>query len=132
MMKPNEVRLGNWVWRIYAPYGHEQSREYNQIDLDDMKLLCSQGGSFTIVPIEITPELLEKAGFKKCNEFEIWNLRDKEKRLYLDLHHCLGYWDWCIDDVGNNEGSHSRFIKYVHQLQNLYFALMGTELNIQL
>lgn len=76
-----------------------------------------------ISPIPLTPEILEKAGFKaKGSGF--WNL---EK-------------DFCSLEVYINDKSITTFsynwevaeCQNLHQLQNLYFALTGEELNIEL
>jgi hypothetical protein len=86
-------------------------------------------------PIPLTPEILEKCGFK-------WN-GDKGKVLYyffngirITMPTCslsiLRSCDkagesqngWCGTSLGD-----SLDIKYLHQLQNLFFALTGTELN---
>lgn len=127
-MKANEVRIGNWTWRVYAPYGHEQSRAYNQINLDDMKLLCSSGGSFTLHPIHLSVSILDNSGLAKSNEFDMWYGFDH--RLCIEKIH--GGWLWCIDDTGNNEGSIQRPVAYVHQLQNIVYWVFNKELDIKL
>lgn len=73
-----------------------------------------------IEPVEITPEILEKCGFEKMsdrweNEIDIYEYREGIYRLCLDEYGIL-----------------SLDIKHLQQLQNLYFALTGKELSINI
>lgn len=84
-------------------------------------ILCHQNGNqykpFEIEPVILDEEVLLKCGFKKlCNEFS--------------------YKGTCFEKYKNEffysagEGLKlSKDIEYLHQLQNLYFALTGTELD---
>lgn len=82
-----------------------------------------------VEPIPLTPEVLEKAGFVKVgpDDFHNSSMWKKEGFTYL---YCDGsfvdnsgpYGHYC--DIGNME--------HLHQLQNLYLALTGEELNIEL
>jgi len=66
-------------------------------------------------PIQLTPEILEKCGLinnKIFPEIEYFTLVDGS--LHFEDRYT------CVD------------VKYLHQLQNLYFALTGVELNVQL
>lgn len=80
-----------------------------------------------IHPIELTEELLLKCGFKEV-----------KNKINIFVNGRLKYW------IGNNGGlaylknedsDESYFIpnhgiKYIHQLQNLYFNLTGEELDV--
>ena len=107
MIKGTEVRIGNLV---HTETGVVQTIEF--IDRDD------KDGYF---PIPLTEEWLLKFGFKKDTEgytlgrFEIYHFHQKPESDFITA---WGY------SLSTNEMS----IKYVHQLQNLYFALTGTEL----
>ncbi len=83
-------------------------------------------------PIPITPELLKRAGFEKSiqtfsevNKYRIDIIKntmfvsiwENEKKISWSLHSETGW-------VSNYS------IKYIHQLQNLYFALTQKELEI--
>lgn len=74
-----------------------------------------------IKPIELTEEILLKCGFVKDIETSY--------RWYLDE-----YFTYDLDDGGFKfEGIWIEpLIKYLHQLQNLYFCLTGKELEIKL
>lgn len=72
-------------------------------------------------PIPLTPEILESAGFE-------YSIGTETKTVF--------YANGAIMLVENNGGYNYMFsktaLKYVHQLQNLYFALTGSELTINL
>ena len=63
-------------------------------------------------PIPLSPEILEKAGFEKCS---CGGWKQGELHLYKGFNY-----------------ERKRIIKYLHQLQNLYFSLTGEELTINL
>jgi hypothetical protein len=134
MIQANELRIGNWfsyiskhgVWT--TAYDKVESIHEKGINIyADSDYGCSIiEPDFTfdyIQPIPITPEILEKAGFEvSIDEYEIFDyvylIHGMDKRFYL----------W----FGIGEYPTETFIQYVHQLQNLYFALTGEELNIKL
>jgi hypothetical protein len=77
-------------------------------------------------PILLTKEWLLKLGFTK--ESEISEYFDGDYRYACE--YVLDY----KNDVlvfNNNMGSIYNHVKYVHQLQNLYFALTGEELEYE-
>src|SRR5579864_5869204 len=72
--------------------------------------------------IQLTEEWLLKFGFK-CTSGE-WYYPETEFGItFNEDHEPLHIWDASFTDAP---------IKYVHQLQNLYFALTGTELQCAL
>ena len=75
-----------------------------------------------VQPIELTEEILLKCGFVK-DEFDNW---ENETRLGLyKPEEFDGYLSvWGESTVGE--------CNYLHQLQNLYYALTGQELEINL
>jgi hypothetical protein len=80
-------------------------------------------------PIPLTPEILEKAGFVLNKDIYRWHNRgiticnnEDDTGFYWDLSNNNGYkllTEW-------------KDISHLHQLQNLYFALTGEELQINL
>ena len=119
-----ELRLGNYV---KAPLG-----EIMKVDvlghLDNPNYIHASNetgfGQNGFEPIELTPEILEKAGFEKPANSWIG-----------DKFH-LSEWDdyplnWCVA-LNKNNAILVLKLKYVHQLQNLYFALTGEELPLTL
>lgn len=75
-------------------------------------------------PIPLTEEWLLKMGFIDCYKNE------KEPRISLDRYND-SIWNCYLINGDKKEGI-LRKIKYVHQLQNLYYALTNTELTINL
>jgi len=74
-----------------------------------------------IEPIPLTPDVLKKCGFK----VDLFS---------ANLYHAPDdYWQVYIDDTGGvfrMPGTSLAKIKYLHQLQNLYFFISGgTEIN---
>lgn len=107
MIHPNELRIGNWV--NYPFGGHAQIR--NGLWIDD----AYEAAAF---PIPITPEILEKCGIKRTGNFSIikWFMVGPFVFYFEDN---FLYW----------EADKSVNVQHLHQLQNLYFALTGKELN---
>lgn len=121
-MKAEDLRIGNWIKQAFG-YCQVRGTAKNAIWLND------EGGpvlidSFMLIePIPITEDILLKCGFYQKNNLFI--LKD----ITLQLINCGTEIDNHLGFVllgFNNE------IKYVHQLQNLYFALTGEELIIEL
>ena len=110
-MKATELRIGNWVQT-------KQTEKQFQVTTSTFEVLSVVESQYK--PIPLTEEWLERFGFEKDDgiwehEELMWSCEisgDDDsfnfKRLGLDLP-CIG-------------------IFYVHQLQNLYFALAGQEL----
>lgn len=138
MIKANELRIGNWIadrggkeWQIYS----WESRDKVSAETP-MLFRTIKGHPLTeyvqyLKPIPLTEERLEKFGFER-----------RESKMY-DGH--LDVWYFYIHDgkiMFNTELvtdgeiiiQFRRFpivVKYVHQLQNLYFALTGEELEFK-
>lgn len=113
-MKSSDLRIGNYVLANgkitkvidVLESGINQMRYDVEYDLEDLE------------PIELTEEILLKCGF--------------EKEILEPKHYCIkGMCIWKCNDMFlcDKNGVH---IKYLHQLQNLYFALTNEELNLQL
>ena len=81
-------------------------------------------------PIPLTPDILEKSGFRNV-QGDYW-IKDADLMLVLD-----SVWWWTNVWVGDAEFRFDtlapyREIESLHQLQNLYFALTGKELEVKL
>ena len=75
-------------------------------------------------PIELTEEILLKCGFEKREDGD-YNLF---KYSEVDIVICSDFSSWKCDGINFSVN----YIKYLHQLQNLYFALTNKELEINL
>jgi hypothetical protein len=123
-MIPQELRIGNWVttctpnMEIMIPHLRAQVQGIGLFG-DVMFCHTPQINGFEmptkhITGIPLTPEILERAGFKKCS---------------------CGGWKGAIhiSKNGLNELYYKgAALKHLHHLQNLIFALCGTELDINL
>jgi len=123
-MKENELRIGNWV--IYQ----------DEVDKVRYELEFSIGHFMGIFeknygppePIPLTEEWLLKLGFEKDKEEKwefsipgmpyVWRKESPTADQPFTIWYRYDKEELCISCEG----------KYVHQLQNLYFALTGEEL----
>lgn len=122
MIQPNELKIGNLV---YAGVNFENSDITKPLGLVPIKVQMGFTSTENLYPIPLTPEILEKAGFKKLSyDFEFW----KNSMWRLKQHKLNN--EWYLTHCGEEVDCIK--IKYLHQLQNLYFALTGEELNIEL
>jgi hypothetical protein len=117
-MKANELRIGNYslidgqkIGRVVeirenylkVSYKVDEQKRVSLIDIDRLKTIA------------LTEEWLVKFGFEFINHsFRLHkfciNLKENEFYILTETHRV--------------------FLKYVHQLQNLFFALTGQELEI--
>ena len=110
-MEARELRIGNFVSTPHAEVYECDSLAINHV----------QYGKPTVNPIPLTEEWLLKFGFEKMTKgycfhngsfglfFDNWILQLETPVTSIELNH----------------------IKFVHQYQNLYFALTGEELTIK-
>jgi len=108
-MKPNELRIGNWVRQ-------RESDTYIQIE---QYLLCNEELCH-YQPIPLTEDWFLKFGIERrqikdlisynTNQLELYQYASNNNKIFFE--HADGEVE----------------LKYVHQLQNLYFALTGEEL----
>ena len=128
-MKANELRIGNIV-QLDGEIGYVKSIYSKYFQVDDARC-CSMGYSVKekFEPVPLTEEWLIKFGFEKSKQ-------PNGTIFYGNLSFGMRVTGHPYDDGFLLFGHESNVdIKYVHQLQNLYFALRGKELetkNIEL
>lgn len=136
-MKASELRIGNLVY-VTDNLTNLVFKEITPINIHNLMHLTGWDKSpidIEFEPIPLTEEILLKLGFKNIdkggNDFITYT--DSEHNYYLQI------------DVRKNDGKYlildNSFddlrafsmvdIEYVHQLQNLYFALTGEELKYE-
>lgn len=85
-----------------------------------------EGREDNLQPITLTPEILEKCGFEKIKHiygYSFYTLsKSKVNRCHIDIYPEKTLWM-------SYSVSHC---KYLHQLQNIFYCLCGTELTITL
>jgi hypothetical protein len=110
-MKANDLRMGNWIFIE---------------DLEVQVECLPKHYNYEIVnPIPLTKYWLKRLGFEE-------GFYDTDMRIQVSTDCSMSIWtcdktDNCL--IGDNL---TLTIKYVHQLQNLYFALTGVELDLSL
>lgn len=123
-MKVKELRIGNWVlWN--GPIEKEEAL-VAMIAREEVSFECGDSGLITeLEPIPITGERLLKLGF----EFvfppmgAIWSVY---KRNGISIRDPYNKWEVVL---GCQHCGHRNIkVDYIHQIQNLYFALTGLEI----
>jgi hypothetical protein len=119
-MKATELRIGNY----FKPDALDEPH-FKAITAKDIVELNDDPLDDYYQPIELTEEWLLKFGFKQIKPNHYW-FKDKNSLRFslIDNNlHC---------SIGDDEyGVLYKMIKYVHELQNLYYALTNQELIIQ-
>jgi len=123
-IKANELRINN-----YYKINKSVSIDENVFKLDLTDIRANKNICDLINPIPLTEEWLFKLGFEveemrngyqyTLNGFCIWNSFDSECYSFM---------------IGNDRNDINIFdieLKYLHKLQNLYFALTNIELVCQ-
>jgi hypothetical protein len=122
MVSRNEIRAGNWLLMVFEKEKNSRvviNYQPKVIQAKDFKL-----ASYCL-PISLTTKLLDKCGF--IYELHAWC---KYRRLKGNRVMVLQWKEkegWLI---GNQKIKVPPF--YLHQLQNLYYALTGDELKVGL
>jgi len=131
-MKANELRIGNLVYP-----NDDNGTPYPVTEIRENTICCTNKGDEEynwcmpevviglgdIQPIELTEEWLFRFGFKKRKVAGFWF----DYRLEYVVIDCM---DGSEFDIYFSS-LHQTKLEYVHQLQNLYFALTGEELEIK-
>ena len=126
-----EFRIGNLInYRIVDEKDERKEwLEVSEIDYNDLRIFgIKHEINQNYQPIEINEEWLMKFGFEKIidNEFTLRYELKKDPRFdYFFSKHNLKTFGLRFQG-----STFFNVVKYVHQLQNFYFALTGRELNI--
>lgn len=125
-MTAKELRIGNLVYKMelnvcVCKY------EFTILPIDCCMLFdLSNNNKVTIEPIELNEELFIRLGFSKINHingYSFYSLSNsKENKCHIDIY----------NNKTEFQGNLIKHCKYVHELQNLYFALTREELKYKL
>jgi len=129
-IRAEELRIGNWVYQGEM-YGDTQCTAY--------EIYGFTGASNAQYyqewkPISITEKWLERFGFEEeldpegvAHGIKVLESAHVDQILVVEI-----YENKCLFQIGETSYWTASFpIKYVHQLQNLYYALTGKELEIK-
>lgn len=111
MIQATELRIGNWIKLQSDTETIIRGGGINAIEVDMLE----------VSPIPLTEEWLLKFGFEQY--LLIW--RYKGFTIAGSLNNGYGLTGYCIENIFPIN------CLYVHQLQNLYFALTNEELTIE-
>jgi hypothetical protein len=110
-MKANELRIGNLLECWYGD-------NYFEVTIEDLQTIYN--GKSKAKPILLTEEWLLKFGFEKDEKNEYWFWKNCVSVSVLGYIELLSF---------NRQSFKTNIqLKYIHQLQNLYFTLTGKEL----
>jgi hypothetical protein len=122
-MNANELRIGNWVQIDNEQWSNLKGVKFQVASIEGYKssLYNIRGIGFSqynynLEPIALTEEWLLEVGFIS-NPYED---RYEKGTIHIECDKTKGETYLWIENMPH--------IKYVHQLQNLYFALTGEEL----
>ena len=140
MIQENELRVGNLFYpidrsnkvhlpieivpfKVCAIRNKIEAIPYDKIPAQFEK--WDEFNLYDLSPIKLTEEILLKCGFEKDNRIDLGELNPCFTifSFSLMIRHNSYYVDWI---GGNTE------MKYLHELQNLYFALTKEELQINI
>jgi hypothetical protein len=131
----NELRIGNYAdfeGKIVYITSINHLKEVKEWYLEGWSDELNQRfgiNFFDANPIPLTPEWLERFGFRKNRKFFAPPINEEYEEYslngYVFMEDINGY--YFLSGYNWN----TEHLKYVHQLQNLVFALSGEELTLQ-
>jgi hypothetical protein len=137
IIKDEEIRVGNWL--VYEGYKGKKFVKVTDIFngginmINDNYEVSPEYDLAQLQPIPLTPEILEKCGFVQnlLTAFRLTIAYLTNLYLHNDEGDKYNTAIECMDGDAAFMYLPSE-IKYLHQLQNLYFALTNQELQINL
>lgn len=138
-MESTELRIGNLVYVKYTDSNDDEHEATTRVLGVHEEAVLGDGWRIEVEavqedfyecvcePIKLTEEILLKSGFAEFykSDFSV-KLECIKNPIFEFVRRNDKDWNLRI------KGETHKHIKYLHQLQNLYFALTGTELKIEL
>lgn len=132
-MKAEELRIGNWV---FLHKGNDKA-PFQMEGFDIYKV--SESNCYYISPIPLTEKVLEACGFvystpgiQGCDMWQGLGYWEIDKKLKNHLNDQILLRGHRKGEPLKISGFFNSNINSLHQLQNLYYALAGRELHIDL
>ena len=123
-MDARELRIDNWIQcRPKSSTDKESGWRNIRVDAALIYAMCHSKPYFEHRYIPLTEEILLKCGFEK-------NIREDDFDYWT--HKEIGEEIWQHDEGFCHNLCYGGDINYLHSLQNLFFAITGEELNIEL
>lgn len=120
-----ELRIGNYLLGKCVDESDERKEWWQQYQIKDAEDLMGVKDDWD-KRIHLTEEWLLKFGFEKKADYQFFNMQ-----LVLEFWKILNKKIDVRFRINENESIIICEIQYVHQLQNLYFALCGEELELK-
>jgi len=134
MIKANELRIGNYFCLNTIDENCQPVKIFTQANSMFIRDCEHYGEKWTGEPVPLSEDILLRLGFVRIDHS--WSLNDGSENYHYEINgnerHFLLYFNG--RQFSANDGKLSSFRyennKHLHQLQNLYFALTGTELTL--
>jgi len=138
MIQANELRIGNMVYESFSFNPTLEDLEIVTIHkIDSLNGIYSDihdnlGDFDSLYPIPLTPEIIQMCGFKLDEHYKTYFVTDEQNNdwsiVVNSFEESKGY---LFQNSKSDASCYSvAYVKYLHQLQNLYFALTGEELQL--
>jgi hypothetical protein len=139
MVQANELRIGNYFFRSIHSFCGKSSvvtkvRDMPYLIYDNKEgYLMNEVWADEYEPTPLTTEILVKCGFKTNNRFAYKIKLSSDTSLELDSDG--EFFNVFLRQENSEEHIDTVYLgvlelKFLHQLQNLYFALTGEELTV--
>jgi hypothetical protein len=126
-MDVKELRVGNTVYCFGTNGG---PNEWVELNISPQHIQTCFDHPELFKPISLTEDWLLKFGFIRNGSYLNWSISyffiREEKKLTIE-----GEYGFCASITYRDKFAMISMLKYVHELQNLYFALTGEELTIK-
>ncbi|MGE9312866.1 hypothetical protein ACLOAU_14555 [Niabella sp. CJ426] len=127
-IKPQDLRLGNWVARY--SYYRDTFIQYEQVkDLSIEDKVYSPLPSSYCSSIPLTEEILVRAGFDPFGRDGWFSLPVTNEWSFIRVY---SKYPQFVELSVNRHSLMPPGIKFLHELQNLFYSLTGRELEIKL
>lgn len=119
-IKISDLSIGDWVATPCAKgyiidlYTSEKAGCIARLVHDDVQMV-SEWECIHLEPIPLTPEILEKNGFRKNGEYNEWNIGEWNERPFIGVS--LDRQSMRVKYFGNDIFIENKVV-FVHQLQN--------------